>query len=531
MRNLTDPFPQWNATDTDFPRELCIHELFERQVAKSPDSLALIDGDKQLSYAEINAQVNRLARELQERGVGSGSIVGCHLKRSAAVVVFTLAIMKAGGTYILFDASMPASRLGFVIGDAKPVLIVTDTQLPAVSVGYELSVVPAGELVKRSQTRGDANLGLELDSSSPAYIAYTSGSTGKPKGVVITHRATVNHACAFSKLFNLSGSDRVPLMAPIAFDMAVEEMVPPLVSGCTLVVSRSRFASMTEFTREISQYSYTILNIPVPMWHEWTEYLEAKHLEVPVSLRLVITGSEEIEVKALETWVRLPGAKEVQWVAAYGTTETTVTSTFYTTAVKDDLSEEPFVPIGKPISNTYAYILNPAMKPVEVGKTGELYIGGEGVARGYFHRDELTRERFLPDPFRPEPGSSMFRTGDLARYRADGNIVWLGRTDDQFKRYGFRIEPAEIEAVLNQSKLVRESAVVMQRRGSRESDKQLVAFVVPVAGMEIDREELRRLTFHHLPGPLIPDAIVQLASLPVTASGKIDRTALEQTAP
>src|SRR6202050_1961659 len=521
------PDLQWNATEAAFPSDLCIHTLFERQVAKSPQAVALIDGDKQLTYEQINSRANQLARVMQQQGVVGESVVGCHLKRSSAIVVFTLAILKAGGTYVLFDANLPASRLEYVIGDCRPLFVITDTQLPSLSVGYRLDVMSADGLVARAEANDGSNLAVTIASTNAAYIAYTSGSTGRPKGVIITHRATVNHASAFSRLFRLLASDRVPLMAPLSFDMAIEEMVPPLVSGCTWIVSHSQFASMQEFNREILDNAYTILNVPAPLWREWTDYLVTCKLPIPASIRLVIAGSEEIDTKSFMAWKRLVGAAAVRWVAAYGTTETTVTSTFYTSAFTDDLHDEPFIPIGKPIANTYAYILDDAFQKVGVGESGELYIGGEGLAREYLHRQELTSAKFLPDPFRSEPGARMYRTGDLARYRSDGNVVWLGLVDAQFKRYGLRIEPAEIEAVLNQSPSVRKSVVVLQRTGDQEADKHLVAFIETKTGEDVDVAALRQLAFHNLSTPMVPDVYVRLGSLPVNGNGKIDRKALE----
>lgn len=523
------PDPAWNVTDAAYPDELLVHELFEQQVVKSPQDIALIDDGRQYSYTQINDLTNRLARALQQHGVGSESIVGCYLTRSSAIVFCTLATLKAGGAYILLDANMPAARLDYIISDAKPAIILADVQLPELDVDFEPVSVSLAELYKQSQCQSADNLAKDIPNSNAAYIAYTSGSTGSPKGVVITHNATVNHACAFRAKFHLTRADRVPLMAPIAFDMAIEEMVPPLVSGCTLIVSSPRFATMEVFHREILQNEYTILNIPAPLWQEWAEYMAAEGHSVPPSLRLVITGSEKIDTNSFEDWRRLPGADKVAWVAAYGTTETTVTSTFYTSAATDDLTSEPCIPIGKPIANTYAYILDGKLREVPVGEQGELYIGGKGLARGYYHREELTQLKFIPDPIRGE-GTRMYRTGDVARFRTDGNMVWLGRTDTQFKLNGLRIEPGEIESVLKRFPGVAKCVVVLQRGGSRESDKQIVAFVTVRGGQEFDGDGLRRLAVEHLPGLMLPQRYVHLLALPLSRNGKIDRKALEDYA-
>ncbi len=520
------PDSAWNDTRKDYP-DVCIHELFQAQVAKTPDAVALIDGDLRYTYAEINAKANRLAQALREHGVIRESVVACYLTRSASVIVCTLAILKAGGTYLLFDAHMPVARLEYIVVDARPMLMITDTEFTDISLGPRLNVVSLNELTSATADSPGTNLDVAINSSGAAYIAYTSGSTGEPKGVIITHRATVNHALAFSQLFELSQDDRVPLMAPIAFDMAVEEMVPPLVSGCTLIVSSSRFATMAAFQAEITKNRYTLLNLPAPLWEEWTEFLDSHGLPIPASLRLVIAGSEAINTKIYESWRRLAGARTLRWVAAYGTTETTVTSTFYTSAATDELSGEPFIPIGKPIPNVRTYILDEHLQPVNVGEVGELYIGGAGLARGYYHRDELTQRLFVHDPFNAGPDAKMYRTGDLARYRPDGVIVWLGRTDSQIKLRGLRIEPGEIEAVLNAVPFVQESAVVVQQTGERAVDKQLVAFVTVQTGQKFDPEELRQRAAAQLTSLMVPQKYVQLSSLPLNANGKLDRKALE----
>jgi amino acid adenylation domain-containing protein len=522
------PDKSWNATETPFPDKLLIHGLFEEQVTKTPGAVALIDGDRHYTYSEINEITNRMARALRKKRVGDESIVGCYLTRSSAIVLCTLAILKAGGAYILLDSTMPKARLDYIIGDAGPIVILSDAEHSPKVTGIPSFTIP--QLLGASKNESAAKLSNTIKSTNAAYIAYTSGSTGHPKGVVITHRSTVNHACAFRKLFKLDASDRVPMMAPIAFDMAIEEMVPPLVSGCTLIVSASKFESMEKFHRDIIQNKYTILNLPAPLWHEWTEYMSSNACSIPESLRLVIAGSEEIETKTFMIWQGLPGSDEVDWVAAYGTTETTVTSTFYRSASRDDLSHEPFIPIGKPIANTRVYILNGHLREVGIGEEGELYIAGAGVARGYYNREELTLSKFLPDPFEATSEDKMYKTGDIARYLPDGNVVWLGRADSQFKLNGLRVEPGEIESVLNSSPLVSESVVILLRQGSKEADKKIVAFVVTEPGQAFDEGVLRKLAMEHLSPLMLPQLYVCVRALPLNANGKIDRKALQNYA-
>lgn len=512
--------------------DLCIHELFERQVSEAPESVAIIDGDVSMTYAELDERADRIARSLRQLDVGPEVIVGCHLGRSAAVVPLILAVLKAGGMYLLLDPLSPARRLAHIVGDAQPALVVTDCPVPAELAQIMKKVVTPRQLDVAAATpnaRGPrVDPGVRPDNA--AYIAYTSGSTGRPKGVVITHRSTVNHCVDFAQRFKLDAVDRVPIMAPIAFDVATEEIIPALIAGSALIVSPSRHDDMREFNDEIIQRRYTVLNIPAPLWHEWTEYLLAARLPVPPSLRLVIVGSDKIYTSHFQDWKRLPGASEVDWVAAYGTTETTVTSSFYTTAWDDDLSDEPCVPIGRPIDNVRLHIFDERGRPVRPGVAGELHIGGLGVARGYHKRPDLTRQRFVPDPFSERPDARLYRTGDQARAWPDGTVVWIGRKDLQVKIRGLRIELGEIEAVLTEHSAVSEAVVVMGQRCLADREKLLVAFVTLRPGASASSEELRGFAAAHLHRHMVPARFVELPSLPINANGKLDRRLLEDLA-
>ena len=522
------PDPRWNATDAPFPDTLHGHELFESQAALTPDHVALIDGETAYTYSALNALANRLARTLQKRGVGSGSIVGCFLNRSSSIDIATLSVWKAGGAYVLLDSNLPLARLEQIVTDANPTLILTDTVRTSLSLGEHISFASLHEIEEASTEASSDNLAPVGPSTAPAYIAYTSGSTGRPKGVIISHRSTVNHATAFAAVFALANRDRLAIMSALTFDMAIEEMIPPLVSGCTLIVSNAHFESIESFHQEIIDKKLTILNLPASLWRDWVTYLATRKLAIPASVRAVIAGSDEVETKTLRDWLALPGTANVQWAAAYGTTETTVTSTLYFADPADDLTAEAFVPIGKPIANTFTYILDGKLQPVTVGEEGELYIGGAGVAIGYLHADELTRQKFLPNPFHNGPGAHMYKTGDIVRYRPDGNLVWLGRADEQFKINGLRVEPGEIEAVLNRSPQVAQSVAVLQRAGGPTSSKHIVAFVIAKDGATLNLDELQKLAGAYLPSLMVPQRFVQLQSWPLRVNGKIDRTALVQ---
>lgn len=531
------PNQTWNNTNSSYPSDLHLHTLFEEQVRKSPDAMALIDGES-FTYEELNRKANQLAYYLRDHGVNIGSIVSCHLENSLQVVIYILAILKAGGTYLLLDPKLPRERLLYFIENAEVFMVITDTEFKkeglSESIFKSLQVLTAKETNESAQMYNIENLCLPFDYDNPAYLAYTSGTTGKPKAVLISHRSCVNHAYAFSKMLKLSPSDRVPLIASITFDVAIEEMVPPLISGCTLVSTNSTYENIKEFDDEVSRKEYTILNLPSPLWHTWTEYLIRTNGSIPKSLRLVIVGSDRIYTKHYEEWCRLPGAENVHWVGAYGTTETTVTSSFYTTAREDDLSSEAIIPIGKPIANTYFYLLNEKMEPLGVGEVGELYIGGDGIGLGYHKLPEETKKKFLPDPFCDTPNGRMYKTGDMARYRPDGNFVCLGRKDTQIKIRGLRFELGEIEAIINEHDHVQRSYVVMHQKDDEDESKRLTAFITLKEGVKITDEKVK-LHLHHWSTEKLhtfvrPHSFVILVELPVTSSGKVDRAHLEKIA-
>ncbi len=509
--------------------ELCAHELLTRQAKKTPDAIAIIDGGKTMTFRELDAKTDRLAAALQQEGVGPEVVVGCYLSRSSAVVLCMLSILKAGGAYLLLDSQLPAMRLAFMISDAAPRLILADIPFPD---DIERPGVPIHDpQTLRQRIKGVVSpLRKEVKPDNAAYVAYTSGSTGQPKGVIITHRSTVNHTCSVKEIFKLVPSDRVPLMAPIAFDVVTEEVVPPLLIGATLIVSKASHTDMAEFTNEIVAERYTILNIPTPMWHTWVEYLATNHIAIPPSLRLVLAASEKILTKVFMVWKQLENAEKVRWVAAYGTTETTVTSTFYLTAWDDDLSNEPNMPVGLPISNTALYILDEKRQPVPDFAVGEIYIAGDGVARGYLNLPDKTKAVFLPDPFSAEPGARMYKTGDQGRLLPSGVFACLGRKDYQVKVNGLRIELGEVETILSHCPGVRESVVVVRQLDDFEESRQLVAFYTTNARKKVTPAELKVFASSRLHPQMVPSEFCCLPEFPLTVNEKVDRKMLESQA-
>lgn len=521
------PDPAWNNTSAPYPENNSVHELFEAKAAEIPDKVAISYNGKNTTYQELNNISNQLARSLQAYGIDKGSIVGCYLSRNSAAIVCLLAILKTGAAYVLLDSNLPAKRLEYILADSGPSLVIADRDLPDTIDLHSTITKNFVSLTSESYNFDNSNLAVKFASSAPAYIAYTSGSTGKPKGVVVSHRSTVNHGLAFSKEFNLVQDNRIPLMSSMAFDMAIEEIIPPLISGCCLIISDSKFKSMEEFTKGIELNRYTLLNIPSSLWHEWTTYLHFADMKIPQTLQTVIVGSEPIDSKILKLWQRLKGAKQIRWAAAYGTTETTVTSTIYNSAESDDLSDEPFVPIGKPIANTVAYILDKDLNQVDIESQGELYIGGAGLALGYLNKPDLTKQKFVKDVFSNNPENRLYKTGDIARYRNDGNIVWVGRSDFQIKLRGLRIEPEEIEAIINNFSEITESVVVAKKYYSKEQAKLLVAYVIIEPGKDIDEKSLIYKTAQQLPKLMVPTRFIKLDKWPLNSNGKIDRHVLE----
>jgi amino acid adenylation domain-containing protein len=498
--------------------------MFVEQAARTPHVPAVVDDARVHTYAALDLLTNRLGRYLRERGVRRGTITACYLRRSAHSVVYTLSVLKAGGTYLLIDAPAPRGRLQRILADARPVLVISDDFTPN-DLQLDCPVVDPTYAERDSLALSSDPAAADITSDDIAYLAYTSGSTGQPKGVLVNHAALANHVHHFAALFDLGPADRVPLMSPVAFDVATEEMLPPLVAGCTSVVTRAGYADVTEFADEVAEQRYTVLNLPAPLWHAWVTHLEAGRASIPDSLRLVIVGSDKIYTSALRRWQRLPGARQVRWAAAYGTTETCVTSTIYVTAGQDDLSGEPLVPIGTPFAGARTYVVSASGALARTGEIGELCIGGLGVATGYHRMPQESAKAFVANTFEATP-DRLYRTGDLVRTRPDGNLVWLGRKDDQLKINGLRVEPGEVEAAIHEYTRTRVAVTLSHPSRGRPEPGELVAFVEVPGGRPLDEHALRSFLGTRLPAPMQPGTIVYLEAIPTDPNGKIDRRAL-----
>ena len=506
---------EWNATAVDYPRDVCLHQLFEAQAARTPDAPAVRFENHQLTYRELDRRANQLAHFLRQRGVPPGGLVGICVERSLEMVVGLLGILKAGGAYVPLDPSYPADRLAFMLKDASTSVLLTQQHLLRVLPPHDSRTICLDRewnLIAREST---AQPPACTDAGALAYMIYTSGSTGRPKGAMNTHRGIVNRLRWMQDEYQLTAADAVMQKTPFSFDVSVWEFFWPLLAGARLVVAAPGGHQDTAYLINlIGAQNITVMHFVPSMLRAFLDDAGAGKC---VSLREVICSGEALPHDLQEAfYARLPARLE----NLYGPTEAAVDVTYWACPRQDD---RRIVPIGRPVANTQTYILDANLQPLPVGLPGELHLGGVQVGRGYHNRPELTAEKFIPDPFSPDPAARLYKTGDRARYLADGNIEYLGRLDHQVKMRGFRIELGEIEAVLGQHRAVRE--VVVVAREDIPGNKRLAAYLVtssPAPEPAGLRDHLRK----QLPEYMVPSVIIFLPKLPLTNSGKIDRNAL-----
>ncbi len=513
---------EWNDTEAEFPRDKCVHQMFEEQAARSPEATALVFENTLISYGELNRRSNQLAHYLSSLGVRADALVAVYAERSIEMVVALLAVLKAGGAYVPLEPAYPHDRLRYMLEDSAPVALLTQRHLAGFFAGFTYAgpvldiAAPAPAWQDQPETNPDG-VAIGLQPSHLAYVIYTSGSTGRPKGVMIEHRSLVNRLVWMQDAYGLDAGDAVLQKTPFSFDVSVWEFFWPLLTGAKLVMARPEGHKDPSYLVEtISRDAITTLHFVPSMLQVFLDQADARQCS---SLVRVIASGEALPAALVRRFqLILP---HVSLHNLYGPTETTVDVTAWTCSPDPALAN---VPIGRPIANTRAYILDDREEPVPVGVEGELYIGGVGVARGYLNRPELTAERFVSDPFAADDGARMYRTGDLCRWRADGAIEYLGRNDFQVKIRGFRIELGEIEARLAQLANVREAVVIA--REDTPGDKRLVAYIVPSTGAEIREGDLRDSLARDLPDFMVPSSFVALERMPVSVNGKLDRAAL-----
>ena len=503
---------EWNDTAADYPA-MCLHELIEAQVQRTPDAVAVIFENQQLSYRELNARANQLAHYLRRLGIRPDVLVGICVERSIELVIALLGVLKAGGAYVPLDPQYPAGRLSLMVEDSGLKTLVTQEAFEPKFSGYQGQLVCLDRQREAiwGESRENESAGAKADNL--AYVIYTSGSTGKPKGVQISHRSLVNFLVSMRSSPGLTAKDTLLAVTTISFDIAALELYLPLTVGARVVlVSRETAMDGHELRATLAESAATVMQATPVTWQLLLEagWQGSKDLKVlcggePMPREL----ANELSKRASSIW------------NLYGPTETTVWSTVWRIT-----SGEAAITIGRPIANTEIYILDSHLHPVPIGVPGELYIGGDGVGRGYLHRPELTAQKFVPNPFnRQNPRRLyLYATGDLARYHPNGEIECLGRIDDQVKLRGFRIELGEIERVLGEHAGLRQNAVVAREDDAGE--KCLVAYVVAASGSQLSTEELRDFLKQRLPEYMLPPRFVFLEALPCTPNGKVNRRAL-----
>lgn len=510
-----------NQSKSIFSPTKSLSQIFEEQVQKTPNQLAVVFKDQSLTYAELNAKANQLAHYLQSLGVKPEMLVGLCMERSLEMIVGLLAILKAGGAYVPLDPAYPQERLAFMLSDSQAQVLLTQEKLMPLLPQDKVQVVCLDTNWQKICKESEENLANSIRTDNLAYLIYTSGSTGTPKGVIIEHRSLVNFTQAVISEYRLTQSDRVLQFASISFDTAAEEIYPCFLSGGTLVLRTDEMiSSVATFLKACLEWKLTVLDLPTAYWQQMVAELATTDVTLPEPLRLVIIGGERVLSESVKTWQKYVGDYPLL-VNTYGPTEGTVVATTYMVIGSTPIKKE--VPIGRPIANVQTYILDGNLQPVPICVPGELYICGLGLARGYLNRPDLTREKFISNPFSNATNARLYKTGDLARYLPDGNIEFLGRIDEQVKIRGFRIEPGEIETVLTQYPGVREAVVIA--REEQPGNKRLVAYFVFVRE-QVSSNELRSFLQKKLPEYMVPSAFVRLENLPLTPNGKIDRRAL-----
>lgn len=512
---------EWNDTAKPFPSDKCIHQLVEAQAAQNPSAIAAEYQALKFSYGELNTRANQLSRLLKAKGVGRDVPVGICLRRSLELPVALLAVLKAGGACVPLDPDYPKDRLGYILKDSQAPVLITSRGLYSDLAGNAeaLFLDWDGKLLS---AQSPENLPQAANPEDVAYIIYTSGSTGNPKGVMLTHRGLVNHGTASIDLYGLTPKDRMLQFASISFDIAIEEIFPTWFAGGA-VVFRSDDMSLdaVDFLRWIRQKQITALDLPTAYWHELVHGAAESREQLPENLRLVIVGGEKASASAYATWLKVGGTR-VRWVNTYGPTEGSVIASAYEPDPARPFPEN--LPIGRPIANVQLYVLDSDLQPVPIGESGELHIGGAGVARGYLNQPELTKTKFIPDPLGVNGSARLYKTGDIVRYLSDGNIEFQGRADFQVKIRGFRIELGEIESVLEKHPAVAQAVVTAREV---EGVKRLAGYIVVVSDA-VTAADLRRHVKSALPEYMAPSDFVFLKSFPLTPNGKVDRRALPE---
>lgn len=496
----------------------CAQELFEAQVQRTPQAVAVVFGEERITYQELNGRANRLAHYLRRLDIGPDILVGLFMKRSPAMVAALLGILKAGGAYVPLDPTYPKERLAFMLEDALPAVLLTQSSLLGSLPAHAKRMIWLDPDNPAVAAEPDDNLPCVADEDSLAYVIYTSGSTGRPKGVMVPHRALTNYLTWCTDAYATAAGTGAPVQSSISFDLTVTSLFAPLLAG-QAVHLLGEGSSVDELRAAFQKAAdFSLVKITPAHLELLGQVLDPR--EVSGRTRAFVIGGENLNVPHIAFWQTF--APETVLINEYGPTETAVGCCVYRLPARGH--HHGPVPIGRPIANTQLHVLGRDLRPVAPGQPGELYIGGAGVARGYHNRPDLTAERFVPDPFGSQPGARLYRTGDLVRALPAGDLEFLGRIDRQVKVRGVRIELGEIEAVLAEYPAVRSAAVLA--REDAHGDRHLVAYVVPRDSGSFAIGDMRNFLKSRLPEYMVPSALVQLDNLPLNLNGKVNVEAL-----
>nr|BBH87141.1 hypothetical protein KTC_18920 [Thermosporothrix sp. COM3] len=499
---------RWNQTRTPYPATRTLPLLFAEQVQRTPDAIALLFEDEQLTYAELQQRVNQLAAHLRTRGAKPESHIGIYMERSATLLISLLAVLKAGATYIPLDPTYPQERIAFIMADTDMFLVLTQQHLLDTLPPCTAQLLCLDNAWQQMPEESDTDASYATQS---AYIIYTSGSTGVPKGVILQHQSLTNFLYSMQQTLQLDRNAIWLAVTSISFDIAGLELFLPIISGGRVVIAnREAIADSTQLIKLLAHSGATVMQATPATWQQllMVEWTGQPHLTI-------LCGGEALPVEL----ARQLAPKGEHFWNLYGPTETTIWSTMARVTAEEPPS------IGRPIANTQIYLLDSSLQPVPIGIPGDLYIGGDGLARGYLNRPDNTAERFIPSPFSEEPGARLYRTGDIARYREDGSLEYLGRADYQVKIRGFRIEPGEIESILTQHEAVQEAVVRVWEVAP--GDVRLVAYLIAATGHDLPSEEaFRQYLLQKLPAYMLPAHFLQVTTWPLTPNGKLNRQAL-----
>ncbi|MBI2924470.1 MAG: non-ribosomal peptide synthetase [Verrucomicrobia bacterium] len=517
---------EWNSTQHPFPHHRCVHELFEEQVARTPDAIAVRCDGQALTYGQLNDRANQLAHWLRRQGVRPGSLIGISLERSLELVIGVYGILKAGGAYVPMDPSYPEERLAFMLQSSKAQPVLTQRDLADRWRTAGVRVLCLDDEWKEVSVESTQNPAPVAQPNDLIYVIFTSGSTGRPKGAGVFHRGFMNLVNWFMTEFSFDAADRVLVVSSPSFDLTQKNFYAPLLCGAELHLLAGNVFDPARIRQLIQTHGITRINCTPSAFYPVIEQGGPTALGSVGSLRTVCLGGEPISISRLRGWLEHASCR-AEVANTYGPTECSDICAFYRLN-RANLDAHDFVPTGRPIHNVQVLLVDEALQPCAPGVPGELCVAGEGVGAGYVNDPELTAAKFVPNPFPEIPSRLLYRTGDLARYLDDGLIEFLGRMDHQVKLRGFRIELPEIERALEQHPSVREAAVIVRGRAGDAADQRLVAYVVPRQAQALPAPDLRDFLKARLPDYMMPAQFVAMDRLPLSPNGKVDRRALPE---